>query len=131
MIRNIFYLFFSGWLYAYADFYLTDTKCKVVIIFLFSQQLTFYLKRAKTSKVDKWWSDLFTRDFSIETKTFVEANTIETEWININDISSYVHNLTLMYIITKEGTYDVLKNYNLPRSLFTICFARNYWILTK
>ena len=39
--------------YAYTDFYLRDTKCKVVIIFLFSQQLTFYLKRAKTSKVDK------------------------------------------------------------------------------
>ena len=123
--------FSSGWLYAYTDFYFTHTKTKVIIISLFSQQLTFlYLKRAKTSKVDKWWSDLFTRDFSIETKTFVEANTMETEWININDISSYVHNLTLMYIITKEGTYDVLKNYNLPRSLFNICFACNCWILT-
>ena len=82
--------FSSGWLYAYTDFYFTHTKTKVIIISLFSQQLTFlYLKRAKTSKVDKWWSDLFTRDFSIETKTFVEANTMETVWININDISIY------------------------------------------
>ena len=88
--KFVFLSFSSGWLYAYTDFYFTHTKTKVIIIFLFSQQLTFlYLKRAKTSKVDKWWSDLFTRDFSIETKTFVEANTMETVWININDISIY------------------------------------------
>ena len=88
MLRDLSYS--SGWFYAYTDFYFTHTKTKVIIISLFSQQLTFlYLKRAKTSKVDKWWSDLFTRDFSIETKTFVEANTMETVWININDISIY------------------------------------------